>query len=106
MICILLSDDGSLFRVIDPDTKKDITKEKGYECNAFTIQTTDGRYKTGFHIGVDCTEEVKAEQSKALDKAAKVVVGAAADEDSDGEGFIGDGRPSSTDRDGGRYDRG
>ena len=63
MIIIVLSDDGKDFRVFNPDTKEDITKD--YQCNVLTIQTVDGKWVTGFHVGADCTEDVLA--AEALD---------------------------------------
>lgn len=99
MICILLSDDGKTFKVIDPETKKEITESGKYECNSFVIQTDDGRWKSGFHIGVDCTEEIEAARVKDTEAAL-----AAAEEH--GADFIGDPRVVGEPKTGGRFNRG
>ncbi len=100
MILIMLDDHGN-FKVIDPETKEDITKKGGYECNAFTIQTDDGRYKSGFHIGTDCTEEIETAETKAREQAL-----GAAEDHVDPDGVLGDASVVGAPKTGGRYNRG
>jgi len=59
MICILVSDDGENFKVINPDTKEVITDL--YELNHLAIQTVGGRWLAGFHVGIPCDEPVQVE---------------------------------------------
>lgn len=104
MICILLSDDGKIFKVMDPKTKKDITAEYGYECNALEVQLHDGRWIAGFHIGIDNSIEI-AEAMGAAAEAAKGIGEDLTEDDEEGARTIGDGLGSEP-ASGGRYDRG
>lgn len=102
MICILLSDDGKIFKVIDPKTKKDITAEHGYECNALEVQLNDGRWVAGFHIGIDNSIEM----AEAVAAAADAAGDDGTEDDEEGSRSIGDGLNPAESAMGGRYDRG
>lgn len=101
MICILLSDDGKIFKVMDPKTKKDITAEYGYECNALEVQLHDGRWIAGFHIGIDNSIEIAEAMAAAVEGVGEDLT----EDDEEGTRTIGDGlggEPTT----GGRYGRG
>lgn len=89
MIAVLISDDGSIFKVFDPKTKEDLTDK--YELNALVIQTKDGKHKAGFHIGQDCSEQIEEAKKMAEDAASEIFLG---------------GVEASDPAPGGRYNRG
>lgn len=91
MIAIILSDDGKVFRVIDPSNNEDITESGKYECNALVVQTENGEWKAGFHIGTDCTKEVAAAEEAVQGKE---------------DGHLGDGVEPAVVAGEGRYGRG
>lgn len=90
MIAVLLSEDGKVFKIYDPKTKEDLTDQ--YEVNHLVVQTKDGKYKAGFHIGQDCTDEIEAALSEVeedADAALEEELDPTQD-NADGSRFIGD----------------
>lgn len=64
MIVIMISDDGKDFQVRTPEGN-DITHK--YQANAMVIETPDGKFLGGFHIGQDMTAKVVAGIATAFD---------------------------------------
>ena len=56
MICVLFDDNGDNFKVYDYETKEDLTNK--YQVNQLVLKTNEGTWVTGFHVGVECSDEV------------------------------------------------
>ena len=99
MICILLDPNSGVLKIFDPITKKDLSDQ--FQVNQMAIQTKDGKWSGGWHVGQDITEKV----AEAEDEAQKQALQDQSSEPQD-EKLLG-GNSEPTDRpEGGRYGRG